>query len=86
MTVYFCRLVFRSFARLVCHLCSSRSTSDFGTATTRLVKFCSRSMGVRPAMVTFISFTPRSTRGSLERIAADHRPVSKVLDFEHIAS
>src|SRR5712692_8179934 len=49
---------YRRFVRLALwarHLCSSRSTSSFGTAMTRFVRFDSRSIGVLPGTLILIS-------------------------------
>lgn len=42
------------FERSLRHFCSSRSTSSFGTATMRFVRFDNRSSGVRPGTVIFM--------------------------------
>src|SRR5437867_4434038 len=42
------------FTRSFRHFCSARSTSSFGTAMTRFVRFVNRSIGVLPGMLTFI--------------------------------
>src|SRR5437870_317884 len=47
--------VFLFCDRSLRHFFSSRSTSFFGTAITRFVRFVSRSIGVLPGTVTFMA-------------------------------
>jgi hypothetical protein len=55
------------------HRCSSRSTSSFGTAMTRFVRFVSRSIGVLPGTVTFMGmFSVHRSLRDLARCISCH--------------